>query len=163
MRRMIILLTALVSISFLLCSCGKANGYKKKDLVPVSETAGTKNVQVFVVDHTEGKNVTVKIKNLSEEDFAYGEFYSIQLYADGTWYYVPQTEERAVYAVLHNLPGETSDSMTYSLAPYGGKLNPGKYRIACCDGGTKENVYYAYFEVADNGRFTWEEVEPTGR
>ena len=163
MRRIIIFLTALVSISFLLCSCGKVNGYKKKDLVPVSETAGTSGVQVFVVDHNEGKDLTVKIKNYSKEDFAYGEYYSIQLYADGTWYYVPEKEDHAVYAVLHNLPGETSDSMTYSLAPYGGKLNSGKYRIACCGSGKKENVYYAYFDVADNGRFTWEVVEPTGR
>ena len=163
MRRIILLLTALVTISLLLCSCGKVNGYSKKDLVPVSETAGTSGVQVFVVDHNEGKDLTVKIKNLSNEYFSYGEFYSIQLYADGTWYYVPEKEDHAVYAVLHNLPGETSDSMTYSLAPYGGKLNPGKYRIACCGKGNKENVYYAYFEVADNGRFTWEVVEPTGR
>ena len=68
-----------------------------------------------------------------------------------------------VHDLAHELPGGMSDSLTYSLAPYGGKLNPGKYRIACCDIGNKKNVYYAYFNVTDNGRFTWEDVEPTGR
>ena len=163
MRRIIFLLTALVTVSLLLCSCGKVNGYSKKDLVPVSETAGTSGIQVFVVDHNEGRDITVKIKNFSNEEFLYGEYYSIQLYADGTWYYVPEKEEDVVHDLAHELPGGMSDSLTYSLAPYGGKLNPGKYRIACCDIGNKKNVYYAYFNVTDNGRFTWEDVEPTGR
>ena len=77
MRRIITLIAALVAVSFVLCSCGKVNGYKKKDLVPVNETPGSDIVQVFVVDYNEGKDITVKIKNLTDELFAYGEYYSI--------------------------------------------------------------------------------------
>lgn len=163
MRRLIILLAALVSMSFVICSCGKINGYEKKDLVQVSETAGTRNIEVFVVDHNVGKDITVKIKNNTDEIFSYGEFYTIQFYADGIWYYVPEKEDHAVYAVLHNLPGGTSDTETYSLAPYGGKLNPGKYRIACCSNNRKDNNYYAGFTVTEDGQYKWEIVEPTGR
>ena len=67
MKRLITLVTSLVVISLLLCSCGKVNGYKKKDLVPVNEKPGMSAVQVFVVDHNDGKDITVKIKNLTEQ------------------------------------------------------------------------------------------------
>ena len=162
MRRIITLIAALVAVSFVLCSCGKVNGYKKKDLVPVNEIPGFDNVQVFVVDYNEGKDITVKIKNLTDERFAYGEYYSIQVLIDGSWYYVPMTSENVVHDLGHELDPSMSYAMTYSLAPYGGKLNPGHYRIACCDIGNKENIYYAEFDVMADGRYEWEIVEPTG-
>lgn len=162
MRRIITLIAALVAVSFVLCSCGKVNGYKKKDLVPVNEMPGNKNVQVFVVDYNEGKDITVKIKNLTDELFAYGEYYSIQVLIDGSWYYVPMTSENVVHDLGHELDPGMSYAMTYSMAPYGGKLNPGHYRIACCDIGNKENIYYAEFNVMADGQYKWEIVEPTG-
>ena len=65
MKRLLTLVATLAVISVLLCSCGKVNGYKKKALVPVNEKPGKSAVQVFVVDHNEGKDITVKIKNLN--------------------------------------------------------------------------------------------------
>lgn len=60
MKRLITLVASLVAISVLLCSCGKVNGYKKKDLVPVNEKPDMSAVQVFVVDYNEGKDITEK-------------------------------------------------------------------------------------------------------
>ena len=162
MRKLIKLISAVMLACLLLCSCGKVNGYKKKDLIPVDETPGFSNIQVFLVDYSEGKDITVKIKNLSDEVFCYGEYYSIQVFVDGAWYYVPYVNENAVHDLGHEMTAGGSDVLTYSLYPYGGKLNPGHYRIACCDGGDKKNIYYAEFNVMDNGRYTWEIVEPTG-
>lgn len=161
MRRLSTLLAALAVISLLLCSCGTVNGYKKKDLVPVNEKPGMDAVQVFVVDKNEGKDITVKVKNLTDKVFCYGEYYSIQIFTEGVWYYVPMTEDNAVHDLGHELTPGATDSMTYSLYPYGGKLNPGHYRIACCGTGNKENIYYAEFNVMADGSYQFEIVEPT--
>ena len=162
MRKHIKLISAVMLACLLLCSCGTVNGYKKKDLVPVDETPGMKSILVFVTDYTEGKDITVKIKNLSNEDFFYGKFYSIQVLIDGVWYYVPKENDNIVYAIGYNLSPGAEDTLTFSLYPYGGKLNPGHYRIACCDDGDGKDLYYAEFNVMADGRFAWEIVEPTG-
>ena len=73
MRRLIFLTTLSLIICLLLCSCGKINGYNKKDLVPINERAGTDNIKVYCVDCNEGKDITVKIKNLTDDVFGFGE------------------------------------------------------------------------------------------
>ena len=161
MKSRVSLVSVLIVISILLCSCAKANGYKKKDLVPVKETRGTDNIIAFVVDHNEGKDITVKIKNLSDKNFIFGEYYSVQVLEDGAWYYVPTVSDYAVHDLAHELEPGASLAMTYSLSPYG-KLYPGHYRVACCDGGSKKNIYYAEFNVMADGQYQWEIVEPTG-
>ena len=161
MRKIIKLLSVCLITCLMLCSCGKVNGYNKKDLVPVNETPGKDNIQVFVVDYNDGKDITVKIKNLSDEVFCYGEYYSIQIFVDGAWYYVPYVNENMVHDLGHEMSSGGSDTLTYSLYPYGGKLNPGHYRIACCDIGDMKNNYYAEFNVMADGHYTWEIVEPT--
>ena len=75
MRRLVILLSMCLLMCCVLCSCGTVNGYKKKDLVPVNETLGSGSIQVFVVDQNEEKGVMVKIKNLTDDVFYYGEYY----------------------------------------------------------------------------------------
>ena len=162
-KQILILLAAVLISCFLLCSCAKANGYKKKDLVPVNETPGVNSIRVFVVDYNEGKDITVKINNLSGDTFTFGEYYSIQVFADGAWYYVPTVSDNAVHDLAHVLEPGAGISMTYSLSPYCGKLYPGHYRIACCDGGNRQNIYYAEFNVMADGQYKWETVEPTGK
>ena len=66
MRRLIFLTTLSLITCLVLCSCGKVNGYKKKDLVPINEGVGIDNIQVFCVDCNEGKGITVKIENLTD-------------------------------------------------------------------------------------------------
>ena len=161
MRRFAMLFSICLLMGFMLCSCGKVNGYNKKDLSPVNESLGWGDVQVFVVGNNEGKDITVKIKNLSDEDFHYGEYYSIQIFIEGVWYYVPEMQDKVVHDLAHELAPGMSEAMTYSLAPYGGKLNPGHYRIACCDGGDNQNIYYAEFNVMADGQYRFEIVEPT--
>lgn len=162
MRRLIFLTTHSLIICLLLCSCGKINGYNKKDLVPINERAGTDNIKVYCVDCNEGKDITVKIKNLTDDVFGFGEYYTIQVFVDGVWYYVPYVNENMVHDLGHELSPGASDTLTYSLFPYGGKLYPGHYRIACCGIGDNLNNYYAEFDVTDDGRFAWEETEPDG-
>ena len=62
MRRLVIMFSVFLVMCLLFCSCGTVNGYNEKDLVPVNEKPGMSDVQVFVVDHNEGKDITVKIK-----------------------------------------------------------------------------------------------------
>lgn len=162
MRRILSAVTICLIMCFALCSCGKAKGYKKEDLVPVNEKAGMQSIVAFVVSYNEGKDITVKIKNLTDDLLGYGEYYSIQVLVDGAWYYVPVTDEFLVHDLGHEISPGMSDVMTYSLSPYGGKLYPGHYRIACCDIGNKENIYYAEFNVMDDGQYKWEIIEPTG-
>ena len=163
MRRLIIMLSMCLVMCCVICSCGTVNGYKKKDLVPVNEKPGMSAVQVFVVGNNEGKDITVKIKNLTDDVFWYGEYYSLQIFIEGVWYYIPMTDENVVHDLGHELSPGASDIMTYSLSPYGGKLNPGHYRIGCCgcDIGNKENIYYAEFNVMADGMYQFEIVEPT--
>ena len=153
MRKILTVLGLLICIS--LCSCGIANGYNRKDLVPVNEDAGYDSILVFCVDYDEGKDITVKIKNLTDEVFCFGEYYSIQIFIDGVWYYVPYVNENMV----HDLGHELSPGASY---PYGGKLEPGHYRIACCGIGDHKNNYYAEFNVMADGTYNWEIIEPTG-
>lgn len=47
-------------------------------------------------------------------------------------------DENLVHDLGHELSPGATDIMTYSLSPYGGKLNPGHYRIACCDIGIRK-------------------------
>ena len=166
MRRFISVVLMISVVCFAICSCDKKvkndnEDNEVKELVPVEETPGTDNIQVFVVDRTEGKDITVKIKNLSDDLFLYGEYYSIQILVDGNWFYAPTVEDVVVHDLAHELSPGASFVMTYSLLPYGGELDPGHYRVACCDIGNKENIYYAEFDVMDDGSFDWEIVEPT--
>lgn len=161
MRRLLSVISISLIVCFMLCSCGKVNGYKKKDLVPVNEKAGTDSINVFVADHNQGKDITVKIKNLTKDTFSYGEYYSIQVFVDGAWYYVPTKEDNVVHDLAHELQPGQSYAQTYSLYPYGGELKPGHYRIACCGIGDGANNYYAEFDVMDDMSLKWEIVEPT--
>ena len=162
MRRLFSVAAICLIVCFMLCSCGKVNGYKKKDLVPVNEDEGRDSILVFAVDHNEGKDITVKIKNLTDDVFCYGEYYSIQVFIDGVWYYVPMVNENVVHDLGHELQPGQSYALTYSLYPYGGKLYPGHYRIACCGIGDGANNYYAEFNVMADMSYKWETVEPTG-
>lgn len=159
MRRLVSIVLIISVVCLAICSCNK-NDNKVNDLVPVEETPGTDNIQVFVVDRTEGKDISVKIKNLSDEVFLYGEYYSIQILVDGNWFYAPTVEDVVVHDLAHELSPGASYAMTYSLLPYG-ELDPGHYRIACCDMGNKANIYYAEFNVMEDGNYDWEIVEPT--
>ena len=70
-------------------------------------------------------------------------------------------DENVVHDLGYELSPGSADIMTYNLFPYGGKLKPGLYRIACCDIGNKENIYYAEFNVMADGMYQFEIVEPT--
>ena len=146
MRRLVSIVLIISVVCLAICSCNK-NDNKVNDLVPVEETPGTDNIQVSIVDITEGKDITVKIKNLSDEVFLYGEYYSIQILVDGNWFYAPTVEDVVVHDLAHELSPGASYTMTYSLLPYGELNNGGHYRIACCDMGNKANIYYKEFIV----------------
>lgn len=161
MRRLITIISIFLTACLILCSCGKVNGYNKKDLVPVNDNAGNDSILAYVVDYNAGKDITVKIKNNTDKVFAYGEYYTIQVFIEGVWYYVPYTAENVVHDLAHELQPGQAYTQTYSLYPYGGKLNPGHYRIACCDIGDGSNIYYAEFNVMADMSLKWEIVEPT--
>lgn len=159
MRRFLMIILMCLVMNFVLCSCGKANGYKKKDLVPVNETAGSYFIVANVVDYSD--SITVKMENRDNLTWFFGEYYSIQVQIDGSWYYVPVTSDVTVHDLGHELEPGQSTALTYSLLPYG-DLKPGHYRIACGDGGNKTNIYYAEFDITEESKATWIITNPTG-
>lgn len=159
MRRIFMALTACILIGVVFCACGVSKGYQKDKMTPVNESAGNYFIVTNIVDI--GEDITVKFENRDSLTWFFGEYYSIQVLLDKTWYYVPTVSEWAVHDLGHELDPGQSTTMTYSLLPYG-KLQPGHYRIACGDVGNSANIYYAFFDVTEESKMTWTVTNPTG-
>ncbi|MBP5530382.1 MAG: hypothetical protein J6X80_10070 [Lachnospiraceae bacterium] len=73
--------------------------------------------------------VTLSIKNDSDSDFLYGEYYSLQKKIDGEWYTLPMKMTNYGFVAIGLLlrAGETTEE-TCDLFPYG-TLEKGIYRI----------------------------------
>lgn len=80
---------------------------------------------VSVEDHI----VTIKIQNDSDEDFFYGEYFTLQKEIDGSWYEIPVRHSNygfndiGLYLQAHSTEEETCDITMY------GELEQGHYRI----------------------------------
>ena len=122
----------------------------------VNDTRGTQFIQVGV--RVEGDKAKVKFTNISDEPWSFGEYYRLEVFIEGQWYYVP-SEDYAVHDLLHEISAGAEYTITYDLSPFG-ELAPGDYRIACGGMDFTRDVYYAYFTKTDDGDFIG--TDPTG-
>ena len=139
LKRTVLILLVLLLAAAGLSACGKAA------YTPVDETPGTLQISAEFVG-----NGTVKLTNHDTELWGFGEYYSLEVFRNGTWYYQPLKHDLVVHDLGHELAPGQSQTMTYDLTPYG-KLSPGRYRIACGGLGDSTNWYYAEFELLKNG------------
>ncbi len=155
MKRIILVICSVVLIFIVLCACSRKTGsdigYHKNDLTLVNETIGAYPISARVTD-----NCTVQFENQGEETWFFGEYYCLEILIESNWYYVPTVNDLVVHDLAHELEPGQSTSLSYSLDPYG-ELQPGHYRIACGDIGNKTNIYYAEFDIEDDGKFSWPE------
>lgn len=75
-------------------------------------------------------SVTVKLLNHSGQEWAFGEYYHLEVLLDGVWYQVPTApgENWMVHDIAYMLPDGGDMEMTYSLVCYG-DLPAGHYRL----------------------------------
>ena len=122
-----------------------------RPMIPATEKEGALSIEAKL---TSQDPFTVEFTNNSDELWSFGEYYKLEIYKDGIWYWYPSKEPVAVHDLGHELkPGQTQ-GLTYDLTPFG-KLEPGEYRVACGDLGDSSNFYYAGFRVDSNGKLSF--------
>ena len=74
-------------------------------------------------------NVTVELRNDSGEEWCFGEYYSLEVCLDGTWYIVPRTPENWMFTSIgYMLDHKEKQEKSYNLMSYG-TLPAGDYRL----------------------------------
>ncbi len=109
---------------------GRLSAYHTIFLLKADEqTAEVPEGLTLTVEDIGTSEITVRITNNSEEEFSYGEYFSIQKQIDGQWYTVPVRADNVGFQdIAHILPNGESASETYNLNIYG-TLEPGTYRL----------------------------------
>ena len=111
-------------------NAGRLSAYHTIFLLKADEqTAEVPEGLTLTVEDIGTSEITVRITNNSEEEFSYGEYFSIQKQIDGQWYTVPVRADNVGFQdIAHILPNGESASETYNLDIYG-TLEPGTYRL----------------------------------
>ena len=111
-------------------NAGRLSAYHTIFLLKADEqTAEVPEGLTLTVEDIGTSEITVRITNNSEEEFSYGEYFSIQKQIDGQWYTVPVRADNVGFQdIAHILPNGESASETYNLDLYG-TLEPGIYRL----------------------------------
>ena len=111
-------------------NAGRLSAYHTIFLLKADEqTAEVPEGLTLTVEDIGTSEITVRITNNSEEEFSYGEYFSIQKQIDGQWYTVPVRADNVGFQdIAHILPNGESASETYNLNIYG-TLEPGTYRL----------------------------------
>ena len=94
---------------------------------PGLEPLDTYDVDYEIIDISDGK-VTVRFTNHMEEDYNFGEYFSLQVLTEDVWYDVPLLENMEFYDLDYSISPEQSYEMTYQISRYG-NLPGGHYRI----------------------------------
>ncbi len=105
----------------------KDDGYIKEFLTPAAELTTPEGLSM-TINEIDGDAVNVTIKNDGEEEWDYGEHFSLQILLDSVWYNIPVLGELAFEDIGYTLmPGEEQNH-TYYLSKYG-DFPAGDYRI----------------------------------
>lgn len=96
----------------------------------VPEPSSPEGVSMEITDISGGK-ITVEFINSGDEEWVFGEYYSLEILAGGRWYAVPAlpTENWSFTDIGNILEAGKAREKTYNLSMYG-DLPPGTYRIA---------------------------------
>lgn len=97
---------------------------KSEELVPDSKGGVS-----MTVEQVSDSEIVVEIHNGSQDDFIYGEYYSLQKKVDSDWYTMPVLEDNIAFpAIAITLPAGESIKKTYDLGLFG-PLEEGTYKL----------------------------------
>lgn len=104
------------------------NGWYSSMLHPADELTPPENVTAGFLGRT-GNNITVKFTNNGEDEWTYGEYFSVQVLLDDTWYTVPPIPgDWGFNDIAWICPAGNTHQKSYDLSMYG-TLPDGKYRL----------------------------------
>lgn len=104
------------------------SGWDSTMLTPAGELTAPSDISMVLIEQTED-TLTVELSNTGTEEWCYGEYFSIQVLIDGTWYEVPvQPGDWAFNDIVHILQAGDTQTQTYDLTMYG-ELPVGNYRL----------------------------------
>ena len=114
--------------------CGRllsegTDGWVTDRLSPAEALAPPEGITMVFKELTAGK-ITVKLTNTSETEWTFGESFSLHVLLDGTWYRVPELDDKNYMfnSIGIILPAGESTEKAYSLGSYG-TLPEGTYRL----------------------------------
>lgn len=91
----------------------------------------------MAVERISASEIVVTITNDSEEEFVYGEYYSLQKKTDGNWYTMPVWADNIGFPDIANiLPAGGSVTKSYDYQIFG-PLKPGEYKLVVEDMGVE--------------------------
>lgn len=102
------------------------DGWNQK-LLPKSEELQS-NGLLLTLKELKGNQITVNLSNSSKEELYYGEYWSLQVLLDDTWYQIPVKENWGFNGIAYILPAGGEAEKTYDLKLYG-DLPEGTYRL----------------------------------
>lgn len=108
--------------------------FMEKEETDVPDSAGGVSM---AVEHISAGEIIVTITNDSEEEFVYGEYYSLQKKIDGSWYTMPVQADNIGFPDIANiLPAGGSVTKSYDYQIFG-PLKPGEYKLVVEDMGVE--------------------------
>lgn len=120
------------TISVLPCSrilSRNEEGWFANMLSPAGELTPPEGISMKLISRTTDA-ITVEFSNQSEEEWAYGKYFSLHTLLDGVWYVVPTVPGNWAFEdIAMILPAGKKHEETYYLSMYG-KLPTGDYRLA---------------------------------
>ena len=130
-------------------------------LTEADELSETKEI-IFCPEYQDQETIRLILRNEGTQTWIYGEYYSLQVLLDGTWYNVPSMTSSGLLFndIAYELAPGGSQKISCSLIPFR-KLPDGEYRI-CKSGsmtdtvGTRQNCsVYAEFKLSS----VWENTQ----
>ena len=131
MKKLMCLLMVLVLFA---CS----NGWDASSLTLVETKDVPEGISVELVKLDENE-ICITYHNETEEQWHYGENYSLQVFLDEEWYYVPLKKSEATQDIAFILEAKETKEERYSLSKFK-KLKAGLYRF-------ENNGAYVEFEI----------------
>ena len=132
-----------------LTGCSKSEELEKPYIgeEATTEIATDKKIELSIKEGTlTDVGATIVLTNNSDEEYAYGEPYSIQIKKDGTWHVI-NVQRIFQTPMFHLKNGETTEIELKWDANYG-KLESGTYRIIKNIGYECEKDKFEYFSIA---------------
>lgn len=96
-------------------------------LLPKSQELHSNGLSLTMKE-LKGNQITVNISNPTSEELYYGEYWSLQVLLEDTWYQIPTKENWGFIDIAYILPANGEDEKTYDLSLYG-DLPEGTYRL----------------------------------
>lgn len=114
------------------------NKLDTSSLTIVNEKTITQGISMDLVE-LDKNQICIKYINKTENDWIYGDNYSLHIYIDNNWYYVPYKKTETINDIGYILKAGEEVIKTYSLSKFQ-NLGKGKYRF-------ENNGVYVEFNV----------------